>query len=199
MEQLIEYSNIKTLGDITKTFACIPMKATLVDGKPQFTIAGFEDFKSLITRLCEEYNQGITITENNVSTYEKEAAQINKLKKQVKDDAQSFVEQFTLSLLGNSKRGKNKVKGQVDVIQEILQETYNHIHEATSTFRNIKKQEKESLNVIEGDFIEQLVPSEENTSTIVLKVPNSELEGLKTYCLQHNIDYQLEVTQYKGE
>ena len=184
MEQIVEYSAIKKITDITKVYAEIPMSVEQdEDGKVQFTIANYNEFVNRIRAILEEeYSGEIIITEYNVATYEKEASEINKLKKQIKDSANNFVNSFTTNLLGITK-GKNKNAGQVQVMENLLNCYYDKIHTKTKEFRESNKADLKQENVIEAQFTEH----DENIAKIVCKVPLNELESFSKYCKEHNI------------
>lgn len=184
MEQLVEYSDIKTITDITKKFASIPCEVVQKgDEAPQFTIANYDEFKDVITRLtCQIKSENIVVNKMNVAAYESDASAINKLIKQVKTDAQKYVDLFTLKLLG--KGGRNPVIGQVQEIQQILQDAYDTIHAKTVEYRDKLKIEKSSDNVIE-------VEAKESTPTYAYTVTcTSEQKDLfEQFCLKNHINF----------
>lgn len=185
MEQIVEYSSVKTITDITKKFANIPIHAVVNDqGRVQFTIANFKGFKALISSLIADYEneENIVVNENNVVIYEREASQIKKLADQVKKDAQAFVDEFSVELLGKT-RGKNKVKGQVQIIGEELMNAYDKIHKKTKEFRELSREAKEEVIEAETTVVE-------NTHMYAVKVPTEKKELFEKFLNENNLEYQ---------
>lgn len=189
MEQIVEYQSIKTLGDISKTFASIPMTVEVVEGAPKMTIANFEGFKVLISNLVKEYENedDIIITDNNVSVYEKEAAQIKKLADQVNKDAKAFVDEFALGLLGRT-TGKNKVDGQVQIIKNILMSAYDKIRSKTTHYRDLKKAEEERENQLVGEVVNETTPTQAKMFLFSAMMSEEKVEDFKNYCSKNHIE-----------
>lgn len=187
MDQIISYSQIKTLSDINKTLASIPcMVIANEEGTPKFTIANYEEFKDLITRLVSEFTQeNIVVTDRNVADYEKDASSINHLIKQIKDDAKTFVDDFALPLLGRG--GRKPFKGQVQELSEILKSTYDTIHSKTVSYREAVRLEKEKENAIEVEATECDLIIEDNLKEVIVIVPQFKMDSFKNYCLENNI------------
>ena len=186
MEQIVEYSQVKEITDILKTFASIPMSVDVIDDQPKFTIANYNEFKALMSMFAEDYKHDIVITESNVSIYEKECANIKKLADKVKKDAKAFVDDFALSLLGKT-TGKNKVKGQVQEIEEILMSAYKHIHEKTKYFREKSRREKENEEIINTEIVNEKVQNEQFVYKVV-RLSNEKLELLEKFCKENQIE-----------
>lgn len=183
MEQIIEYSNVKVITDITKTFASIPCTAVVENNKPKFTIANYDEFKKLIERLTSDFTEkNVVITDKNIASYENDASSINKLIKQVKKDCQDFVDEFALSMLG--KGGRKPIKGQVQEIQEILQKAYDTIHAKTTEFREAKKIEEQKAKAIDVEV--KNVKAERQVKISVL-VSVSKVEAFEKYCKENGI------------
>lgn len=186
MEQIVEYSSIKTIGDITKNFANIPINAFVNDkGRVQFTISNFPAFEALIKSLIAEYEDEnkIIVNENNVSIYEKEASQLKKLAEQVKKDAQAFVDEFAINLLGKTK-GKNKVDGQVQIIGKELMNAYDRIHKKTVEYRD-------SVRVAKEEVIEAEVEVKDTSLHIfAVQVPEDKKELFIKFLQENNLEYK---------
>jgi len=170
MEQIIKYQDIKILDDINKQFACIPINVSMCGNQPKFQIANYTEFKALIQDLTKQYTDDIEITKNNVYIYEKEAASINKLIKQLKEDKKKYIKQFT-----------DRVDKQVKELTEILEEKYTVIHDKTKTFRYNAKVENNT------DVID-VSTTESNTMTLTVRLDKEKLVLLEQFCKVHNIE-----------
>lgn len=185
MEQIVEYSSVKTITDITKKFANIPIHAVVNDqGRVQFTIAKFDSFKALVSSLIADYEneENIVVNENNVVIYEREASQIKKLAEQVKKDAQAFVDEFSVNLLGKT-RGKNKVDGQVQIIGKELMNAYDRIHKKTVEYRNSLKVEETKEDAITVDSVVV-----DNSAWFTVKMEPEKVDLFKKFCLENAIE-----------
>ena len=179
MDQIVKYSDVSTVNDVVKKFASLPVipvqdEAT---GAVKFTIADFPSFLGMLTKITSEYHDEIIINEKNVSAYEKDAAAINKLIKFIKDGARDFVNEFTYELYGVT-RGKNKVKGQVQICEELLKTVYDKIHSKTTAYRDeVKKINTVVKTVDEAVEAEQAEPYE----TYKVSVPKSQVAELMKF------------------
>jgi len=182
MEQLIKYSDFQQITDITKNVMRIPMTVQQINESsiPQFTIVNYDEFKAAIERIVESINLAhVEINERNVSTYENEASEINKLIKQLKSDAKEYVNAFTATLLGT--KGKNKQIGQIKEISDILQEKYDEIHKLTVAYRMAKRIDKE--NAIDINDV-----SDVSYVSITLNCPVNKIDELKEFCAKNSIE-----------
>ena len=188
MEQIVEYSEIKELTDILKTFATIPMAVDVVNGQPKFTIANHQAFIAMITAMANSYkDEDIVITESNISIWEKESANIKKLAEKIKKDAKAYVDDFALELLGRT-TGKNKVKGQVHEAEEILMGAYSRIHEKTKAFREETRKAKEEAEIINAEVTNEKKVEAEPTIYTQVKLPVSKWDLFVKFCKENEIE-----------
>lgn len=181
MEQIIKYSDIKTLTDINKNFARVPMGVQTSDGSsPIFTIVDYNEFKATIENILKnEYDREFDISEDNVVIYEKEASQIKKLATKIKADAVDFCDQFTIQLLGK----KNKHDGQVQEMEKLLMAYYDKIHQKTVAYRDSVRIEPETA--IEVETVE--VKEESKKVAYTIEVDSSKAVEFENYCRANGI------------
>lgn len=187
MEQVVEYQEVKTVGDIVKTFASIPVMPIEKDGKVEFSIMNFPVFIDTLKRITAEYNADFIVNKDNVGTYEKEAAEIKKLSDKIAKDAKAYVDQFAVSLLGVT-RGKAKKDGQVQIAQNILMNAYEKIHQRTEMVRAEIKAEKDEANVIEAEVIAD-TPSAP-VAKYEVEIPLSAKASFEAYLSENHIKFK---------
>lgn len=172
MEQIIKYTDIKVISDITKKFANIPIVVESESGIVKFTIPNYEDFKQCIYNALSEYNGDFIITDDNVSAYEKDAAQIKKLIDKTKKDSKAFINKFA-----------DVLTNQVKDLTKTLSYYYDKIHDKTKDFRNLKKVKENDENIIEVNAKEVNELRIEKT----VAIPFSEYNDFVEYCKIKNI------------
>lgn len=187
MGQLVKYQDIKVVGDIVKTFASLPMEVNQDEnGKVTFSIADYPSFLALLANLTAEYDRDFIVTKDNVGTYEKEAAQINKLSKFIKDSAKEYVMSFARELLGVT-AGKNRYDGQVQMCEKVLKHAYDAIHSKTTAFR---EEQKRLENVIDATESAMSDPTEQDYAIVSVCVPTGELDAFKRYLAIKKYDFK---------
>lgn len=187
MGQIVKYSDIKVVGDIVKTFASLPMEVNQDEnGKVTFSIADFPSFIALLGSLTAEYDRDFIVTKDNVGAYEKDAAQINKLSKFIKESAKDYVASFARDLLGVT-AGKNRYDGQVQICEKVLKRAYDAIHEKTKAFR---EEQKRLENVIDATESAMSEPTEEDYAIITICVPTAEKEEFVNFLKSKHYDFK---------
>ena len=173
MEQIIKYSDIKSVNDIVKKFASVPMQPVqLENGEVKFTIANYQEFKATIGNLLEEYRKEFVITKDNVSAFEKDAASIKKLGDKTKKDAKAFINQFSDTLTAQAKE-----------IEEMCKSAYDYLHAQTVKYRDSLKIEKSEPIIVET------AEKPQSAEMLELKVliGKDQLNEFKAYCESKNI------------
>lgn len=172
MDQIIKYNDIKSVNDIVKKFASVPMHVQLKNSEIKFTIANYQEFKATIGNLLEEYHKQFIITKDNVSAFEKDAASIKKLGEKTKKDAKAFINQFSDTLTAQAKE-----------IEEMCKSAYDYLHAQTVKFRDSIKIEKSEPIIVETQETAQ------TAETLELKVliGKDQLNEFKAYCASKNI------------
>lgn len=187
MGQIVKYSDIKVVGDIVKTFASLPMEVNQDEnGKVTFSIADYPSFLALLANLTAEYDRDFIVTKDNVGTYEKEAAQINKLSKFIKDGAKEYVMSFARELLGVT-AGKNRYDGQVQMCEKVLKHAYDNIHTKTVAFREEQKRLENIIDATDANITE---PEEDGFAIFSVCVPKDEVEIFKRYLAIKKYEYK---------
>lgn len=172
MDQIIKYSDIKVIGDITKKFANIPITVENESGIVKFTIPEFDAFKQCIYNALKEYDNDFIITDDNVSAYEKDAAQIKKLIDKTKKDSKEFVNKFA-----------DVLTNQVKIINELLGYYYEKIHTKTKAFRDVKKA-KRYEDILEIDAQPQPTGAYIQET---IAIPVEQYNSFIDYCKNNNI------------
>ena len=162
MDQIIKYSDIKVISDITKKFANIPITVENESGIVKFTIPEYETFKQCIYNALKEYDNDFIITDDNVSAYEKDAAQIKKLIDKTKKDSKEFVNKFADVLIGYY---------------------YEKIHTKTKAFRDVKKA-KRYEDILEIDAQPQPTGAYIQET---IAIPVEQYNSFIDYCKNNNI------------
>lgn len=175
---MANFYELKTISAVERNIVAFPIKP-LIDtekNKITFSFVEFEKMKEHLQTIIDSFTTE-NLCEKNVTIYEKDNASIKKVADLIKKSAQEYVEEFALNLVGRH-RGKNRVKGQVDELVEILMNKYNQVHEETKTIRNSMKL---------GDLTSETQETINNTIQVVLTLETAQLSDLKAYCKERKI------------
>lgn len=173
MDQIVKYSEIKTLNDIAKNYAQVPMTPIQDDnGAVKFSIADYADFKSTVVAILKQYDTDFIVTDDNVSIYEKEGAQISNLIKKIKKDSKDYKAQFT-----------DLLDAEVKDITNILTSYYDIIHNKTKSFRESKKIDKETAII--ADIQEAKINADLIEVSVIIN--KNDFADFKAYCDSKNI------------
>lgn len=173
-----KFYELKTLTAVERNVVVFPIKP-LIDkenNKITFSFVEFPKMKEHLKALVDTFTTE-HLSERNVSIYEKDNAIVKKIADNIKKSAQEYVDEFALELLGRH-RGKNRVKGQVDELVEILMNKYNEVHEQTKAIRETLK------NANSSNETEETI---NNTTQVVLTLKTEFMSDLKAFCKERNI------------